>query len=61
MIDGPFAESKELIAGYGLVEVPSLEEAISWPRRYIETVGAEEADLRVLAEAVSLAQSCRRR
>ncbi len=30
--DGPFAETKELIAGYSLLEVESLEEAIAWAR-----------------------------
>ena len=31
--DGPFAESKELIAGYWLIQVKSLEEAIEWAKR----------------------------
>src|SRR5258707_15765194 len=33
VIDGPFAESKELIAGYYLWQVKSLEEAIEWVKR----------------------------
>ncbi len=33
MIDGPFAETKELIAGYWLWEVNSMEEAIEWVMR----------------------------
>lgn len=33
VIDGPFAESKELIAGYWIIQVKSLEEAIEWARR----------------------------
>lgn len=33
VIDGPFTESKELIAGYWLLEVKSLEEAIEWCKR----------------------------
>lgn len=33
VIDGPFAETKELVAGYGIWEVSSLEEAIGWVRR----------------------------
>ncbi|MBS1833961.1 MAG: YciI family protein [Acidobacteria bacterium] len=33
VIDGPFAETKELIAGYWLWEVRSLEEAIEWVKR----------------------------
>jgi hypothetical protein len=33
VIDGPFAETKELIAGYWMIEVHSKEEAIAWARR----------------------------
>jgi hypothetical protein len=33
VIDGPFAEAKELIAGYWLIEVSSKEEAIQWATR----------------------------
>jgi hypothetical protein len=33
VVDGPFAESKELIAGYMLIQVKSKEEAIAWMKR----------------------------
>ena len=33
VIDGPFAETKELIAGFWLIEVPSMEEAVEWVKR----------------------------
>src|SRR5689334_3603587 len=33
VIDGPFAETKELIAGYWIIQVKSKEEAIEWARR----------------------------
>ena len=33
MIDGPFAETKDLIAGYWLIQVKSREEAIEWAKR----------------------------
>jgi PhnB protein len=33
VIDGPFAETKELIAGYWLIQVRSKEEAIEWAKR----------------------------
>jgi hypothetical protein len=33
VIDGPFAESKELIAGYWIIQVKSREEAIEWAKR----------------------------
>jgi hypothetical protein len=33
VIDGPFAEAKELIAGFWLIEVGSLDEAVEWAKR----------------------------
>lgn len=39
VIDGPFAESKELIAGYTLIQVKSRAEALEWTRRYPNPVG----------------------
>lgn len=33
VIDGPFAETKELVAGYSIWEVASMEEAIEWAKR----------------------------
>jgi len=34
VVDGPFTESKELIAGYTIIRVKSKEEAIEWAKRY---------------------------
>lgn len=34
VVDGPFAETKELIAGYTVIQVRSPEEAIEWSRRF---------------------------
>jgi hypothetical protein len=34
VIDGPFTETKELIAGYTLIQVKSREEALEWARRF---------------------------
>lgn len=31
--DGPFAEAKEVVGGYWIIEVPSLEEAVEWAKR----------------------------
>lgn len=47
--DGPFAEAKELIAGFALVEVKSLKEAIEWAPRFAKLVGDVEIDIRTLA------------
>lgn len=38
--DGPFAETKELVAGYTLIEVASREEALEWTRRFPNPAGA---------------------
>ena len=40
VVDGPFAETKELIAGYTLIQVGSREEALEWSRRFPNPVGA---------------------
>jgi hypothetical protein len=40
VVDGPFAETKELIAGYTLIQVASREEALEWSRRFPNPVGA---------------------
>ena len=39
IVDGPFAESKELIAGYTLIQVKSPEEAVEWAKRFPNPVG----------------------
>lgn len=39
VMDGPFAESKELIAGYTLIQVRSREEALEWSRRFPNPAG----------------------
>ena len=36
VIDGPFTETKELIAGYAIIQVRSKEEAIEWTRRFVQ-------------------------
>src|SRR5687767_6516557 len=41
VIDGPFAETKELIAGYWLWKVKSLDEAIEWVKRCPNPTGAD--------------------
>lgn len=47
-IDGPFAESKELIAGYSLLELPSLEEAKAFTIEYADILGDNPVDIRVV-------------
>jgi hypothetical protein len=52
VIDGPFAETKELIAGYWLWQVKSMAEAIEWVKRCPNPTGAEsEIEIRRVFEA----------
>jgi hypothetical protein len=51
VIDGPFTESKELIASYALFEVKSMDEAVHWTRRFLEVLGQGECELRPITEA----------
>jgi len=52
VIDGPFTEAKELIAGYWLWQVKSFDEAIEWAKRCPNPTGEEsELELRPVFEA----------
>ncbi|GAB3484361.1 YciI family protein [Amycolatopsis cihanbeyliensis] len=52
VLDGPFAETKELVAGFWLIEVKSLEEAIEWVRRCPSPhEGESEIEIRQVFEA----------
>jgi hypothetical protein len=44
--DGPFAEAKELIGGWALMEVRDKEEAIEWTKRFLTVVGEGESTIR---------------
>ena len=46
VIDGPFTEAKELIAGFWILQVKSLEEAIEWVKR-APNCGAEDYELEI--------------
>jgi hypothetical protein len=56
VIDGPFAEAKELIAGFAILEVESLAEAVEHARKFALLVGAERVDVRKVVEAEDLRQ-----
>lgn len=43
--DGPFAESKEVVGGFGVLNVSSREEALVWTRRFLDCVGDGECEL----------------
>jgi hypothetical protein len=55
VMDGPFAETKELIAGFWLLEVKSKEEAIEWALRYPGGLGGDEVlEIRQLVGAADI-------
>jgi hypothetical protein len=43
--DGPFIEAKELIAGFAVIKVNSLEEAIEWTKRFRAIIGDGESEI----------------
>ena len=52
VVDGPFAETKELLAGFWLIQVKSLEEAIEWVKRCPNPLeGEPEIEIRRVFEA----------
>jgi hypothetical protein len=52
VVDGPFPETKELVAGFWLIQVKSKEEAIEWVKRCPNPTGAEsEIEIRQVFEA----------
>ncbi|MBN1203827.1 MAG: YciI family protein [Myxococcaceae bacterium] len=53
VLDGPFAEAKELIAGFTMIQVKSREEALEWVRRWppLDGDGEVELELRQVYEA----------
>jgi hypothetical protein len=49
VLDGPFAEAKELVGGWALIEVRDQAEAIEWTKRFLAIVGEGETTLREVA------------
>ena len=47
VVDGPFAETKELIAGYWLWQVKNMDEALEWARRCPDPMPGEDAILEI--------------
>ena len=50
-VDGPFAESKELIAGFVVLEVPGMPDAVEWALRFANVIGDVQIELRPLDAA----------
>ncbi len=49
--DGPFTETKELVAGYAIIQVNSKEEAIELTKRFLRVVGEGESEIRLMHDA----------
>jgi hypothetical protein len=45
LVDGPFAESKELVGGFVILELDSRADALEWARRYANVLGEVELDI----------------
>jgi len=53
--DGPFTETKELVAGFAMIKVKSKDEAIEWTRRFLNVAGDGESEIREVHEASDFA------
>jgi hypothetical protein len=58
VVDGPFTESKELVASYALLQVNSIDEAVYWTRRFLEAIGGGECEIRPLYEPGDMSPEC---
>jgi len=47
VIDGPFTEAKELIAGFWMWQVKSMDEAVEWVKRLPKPEGVEEGEIEI--------------
>ncbi len=57
VIDGPFAETKELIAGFSIWEVKDMDQAVAWVKRCPNPMsGPSEIEIRPFLEAADLAE-----
>ena len=54
VIDGPFAEARELIAGFSIWEVKDMDEAMAWAKRAPIMPGKSEMEIRPFYEAADL-------
>ena len=56
VIDGPFAETRELISGFSIWEVKDMDEAVAWAKRAPVMPGKTEMEIRPFYEAADLAE-----
>ncbi|MCC6359753.1 MAG: YciI family protein [Phycisphaerales bacterium] len=58
VIDGPFTESKELVASYAILEAKDIDEAVYWTRRFLEVLGGGECEIRPIMSAEACGGGC---
>jgi hypothetical protein len=58
VIDGPFTESKELIAGFAILEAASKQDAIEMTKRFLEVAGGGECEVRQIFTASDALSGC---
>jgi len=51
MTNGPFTDAKEIIAGYAVLQVKAMEEAVQWTKRFLDVAGDGESEIRELYDA----------
>jgi hypothetical protein len=56
VIDGPFAETRELVAGFSIWEVKDMDEAVAWAKRCPNPPGKSEIEIRPFFEAADLGE-----
>lgn len=54
VVDGPFAETKELVSGWTLIQVRDREEALAWSRRFPNPVGRGQAAVIEVRQVIEL-------
>ena len=57
--DGPFAETRELVGGFAIVEANSKQEAIELTKHFLQVAGGGETEIRQLYEAPAAASAAR--
>ncbi len=56
VIDGPFTESKELVASYAIFETKTIDEAVEWTTRFLKVLGEGECEIRPIMDFTELPQ-----
>ena len=57
VIDGPFAETKEVVGGFAIIQAKSKEEAIEHIKHFLQVAGGGETEIRQLYEAPAAASA----